>query len=65
MCVEYDLQFRSDSPINEQETFYEKTKEDLYEEYCQLNDVPEPVREYIFYLEDIIKSLTKKNKNNE
>jgi predicted ribosome quality control (RQC) complex YloA/Tae2 family protein len=52
-------------PTNEYETVKEYTNEELYDQYASENEIPEVVEIYINDLENQIKLLTKKLKENE
>jgi predicted ribosome quality control (RQC) complex YloA/Tae2 family protein len=52
-------------PTNEYETVKEYTSEELYDQYASENEIPEVVQIYINDLENQIKLLTKKLKENE
>jgi hypothetical protein len=52
-------------PTNEYETVKEYTSEELYDIYASENEIPEVVQIYINDLENQIKLLTKKLKENE
>lgn len=52
-------------PTNEYETVKEYTSEELYDRYASENEIPEVVQIYINDLENQIKLLTKKLKENE
>jgi predicted ribosome quality control (RQC) complex YloA/Tae2 family protein len=52
-------------PTNEYETVKEYTIEELYDIYASENEIPEVVEIYINDLENQIKLLTKKLKENE
>ena len=42
-------------PTDNHEEFKEYTVEEIYEMYCQINNVPDELMNYIDYLEAIIK----------
>lgn len=56
--------YQSGSPANESETVKEYTSEELYDQYASENEIPEVVQIYINDLENKIKLLTKKIKEN-
>jgi len=46
-------------PTENHEEVKEYTVEEIYEMYCQVNNVPDELMNYIDYLETIIKNLQK------
>lgn len=56
--------YQSCSPVNVTETVKEYTSEELYDIYASENEIPEVVQIYINDLENKIKLLTKKLKEN-
>jgi hypothetical protein len=66
MCIDQSSWgYQSGSPANVTETVKEYTSEELYDIYASENEIPEVVEIYINDLENQIKLLTKKLKENE
>jgi hypothetical protein len=66
MCIDQSSWgYQSGSPANVTETVKEYTSEELYDIYASENEIPEVVQIYINDLENQIKLLTKKLKENE
>jgi 16S rRNA C967 or C1407 C5-methylase (RsmB/RsmF family) len=66
MCIDQSSWgYQSGSPANVTETVKEYTSEELYDIYASENEIPEVVEIYINDLENQIKLLTEKLKENE
>jgi hypothetical protein len=57
--------YESGSPANKTETVKEYSNEELFEIYCEDNQVPDVIMNYVSELEKQIRELTKKLKDYE